>query len=355
MCYMSCYALHDSAVVTYKLFMSLHPKNTMKKRYVHLFFIFIAVTTATGIATGLQSIFSPQIIYAQNNISESPNDSIEKAWETTGQLKSPESVAYDPNKNMLYISNIDGNPDEKDGKGFISKVSSTNGSIIDLDWISGLNAPKGIDLDGNTGKLYVSDITDLIEIDPSDGKIANRYPALKNSSLNDVVVDSKGNVFVSDPPNNAIFTIGTNNSGGKGNPLQLWLKSKELNGPNGLTLDPGKNLLVIASMGKGTPEAGGTVKAVEATNKTIIDIGKEGVTVPVGILDGLQISSDGKSYYVSDWNVKNIHIVDSSGKGYRQMLDTPTLGIADFRLIGSEKEFIIPIMTENKTAALVIK
>ena len=57
-------------------------------------------------------------------------------------------------------------------------------------------------------------------------------------------------------------------------------------------------------MGKGTSEAGGTVKAIGLDNKTIISIGKEGITVPVGILDGLQIGTDGKSYYVSDWNAE---------------------------------------------------
>lgn len=321
----------------------------------HLFIIFIAIIIATSIATGLQSLSYPKTVHAQSNIHESSNNSIEQVWETTNQLKSPESVAYDPGKNILYVSNIDGKPEDNDSKGFISKISATNGSIINLNWISGLNAPKGVDLDNNTGKLYVSDITDLIEIDPLNGIITNRYPVLDNSSLNDVVIDNKGNVFASDPPNNAIFTIETNDSGSNGNSLQLWLKSKELNGPNGLAFDPSKNLLVIASMGKGTPEAGGTIKAVGLNNKTIIDVGKEGITVPVGTLDGLQISGDGKSYYVSDWNAKNIHIVDSSGKGYQQMLNKPILGIADFTLIGQDKEIIAPIMTENKTVALLIK
>ncbi|HEY0579491.1 MAG TPA: hypothetical protein VGC75_02180 [Candidatus Nitrosocosmicus sp.] len=324
----------------------------MKVQNLTLCFLFVVGIISASIAIGAQLIFNPQIIYAQNSISESSNKSLEKVWDSPNQLKNPESIYFDPSKNMLYVSNVDGKPDDKDIKGFISKVSSTNGSIINLNWISNLNAPKGIDLDNNTGKLYVSDITNLIEIDPSSGKIINRYPAFENSSLNDVAIDKKGNVFVSDPPNNAIFTLGFNNSGGGNKSLQIWLKSKELNGPNGLAFDNGKNLLVVASMGKGTPEAGGTVKAIELDNKTIVNIGKEGITVPAGILDGLQISNDGKSYYVSDWKGKNIYIVDASGKGYYPLLNTPILGIADFRFIGSEKEFLMPIMPENKIIAL---
>jgi sugar lactone lactonase YvrE len=330
----------------------------MKIHGKHICFLFVlGILPATIIIIGTQTLFNLNILYAQNNnILKASNKSLEEFWESPNQLKNPESVVYDSKKNMLYVSNVDGNPDDKDNKGFISIISPSNGSIINLNWVSNLNAPKGIDLDNNTGKLYVSDITNLIEIDLSSGKIINRYPALDNSSLNDVVIDKKGNVFVSDPPNNAIFTLDTKNNSTttKNKSLQVWLKSKELNGPNGITIDNSKNILVIASMGKGTSEAGGTVKAIGLDNKTIINIGKEGITVPVGILDGLQIGTDGKSYYVSDWNAKNIHIVDTSGIGYHELFNSPMQGMADFRIIYPEKELVIPLMPENKIISLHI-
>ena len=87
------------------------------------------------------------------------NKSLEKVWETPNQLKDPESVDYDSSKSTLYLSNVDGKPDDKDHTGFISKPSSTNGTIIDSNWVPNLNAPKGTYLDNNTGRLYVSDIT----------------------------------------------------------------------------------------------------------------------------------------------------------------------------------------------------
>jgi hypothetical protein len=37
-----------------------------------------------------------------------------------------------------------GKPDQKDQNRFISKVSPSNGSIIELNWVKGLNAPKGV-------------------------------------------------------------------------------------------------------------------------------------------------------------------------------------------------------------------
>ena len=102
-----------------------------------------------------------------------------------------------PKQDTLFVSNIDGKPDEKDQKGFISKVSPSNGSIIELNWITGLNAPKGMVI-YNDSKLYVSDITDLVEIDIANGKIIKHYNAPGSAFLNDVASDNHGNIYVSD-------------------------------------------------------------------------------------------------------------------------------------------------------------
>jgi len=67
-----------------------------------------------------------------------------KLWETPNDLKNPESVAFAPKQNVLFVSNVNGKPTLKDQNGFISKVSPSNGSIIELNWVTGLNAPKGI-------------------------------------------------------------------------------------------------------------------------------------------------------------------------------------------------------------------
>ena len=41
-----------------------------------------------------------------------------KVGETSG-LETPESVRYDPELDVYYVSNINGNPGQKDGNGFI--------------------------------------------------------------------------------------------------------------------------------------------------------------------------------------------------------------------------------------------
>ena len=69
-----------------------------------------------------------------------------KVWELTG-LKAPESALPDPSGEVLYVSNIDGSPVEKDGNGSISKVSP-DGKMMEPSWATGLDAPKGMAISG---------------------------------------------------------------------------------------------------------------------------------------------------------------------------------------------------------------
>ncbi len=102
-------------------------------------------------------------------------------WETTG-LKTPKSALPVPAEGFAYVSNVAGKPTDKDGNGFISKVSLADGKIIALEWAKGLDAPKGLALAG--GKLYTADIDKLVEIDPKTGKVAGkvRRARARNSS-----------------------------------------------------------------------------------------------------------------------------------------------------------------------------
>ena len=48
------------------------------------------------------------------------SDKLTKKWQTPGELKMPESICYDPQQNLLFVSNIAGGPSDKDNNGFIS-------------------------------------------------------------------------------------------------------------------------------------------------------------------------------------------------------------------------------------------
>jgi hypothetical protein len=136
---------------------------------------------------------------------------INKLWETTNDLKNPESVAYAPEQNVMFVSNVNGKPTEKDQNGFISKVSPSNGNIIELNWVTGLDAPKDMAISSNNSRLYVSDITDLVEIDVDNGKI-KRFNAPRSAFLNDVVSDNQGNIYASDTITNTIYKLDGNSN-----------------------------------------------------------------------------------------------------------------------------------------------
>lgn len=279
---------------------------------------------------------------------------INKLWETTSDLKKPESVAYAPEQNVLFVSNINGNPTQKDQNGFISKVSPSNGNITDLNWVTGLDAPKGLAISNNTSSLYVSDITDLVEIDIDSGKIMKRFNAPGSIFLNDVVSDNQGNIYVSDTITNTIYKLdgnnNNNNSYNNTSSLQAWLQSPQLNGPNGLHVDNTKNKLIVASLGA-MSKPGAGIKVVDLKTKTITTLGKEGTTSPFGGLDGIESDTTDTHYYVTDNPAGKVYIVNANGTGYGTLIDLHTQGAADLGFIPSQSTIIIPLMQDNKLVA----
>jgi sugar lactone lactonase YvrE len=110
-------------------------------------------------------------------------------------------------------------------------------------------------------KLYVSDKTDLVEIDIANGQITNRYDAPGSAFLNDVVSDGQGNIYVSDTGTNVTYRFDSSNKSS----LKIWLQSPELRNPNGLYVENSTNKLVVTSLG-------GSLRLVDLANKTISDL-----------------------------------------------------------------------------------
>jgi sugar lactone lactonase YvrE len=306
---------------SYRLLLSLWSSYLFSVALIFTVFIMESVLTTTT---------TTNIAYAQEA------DQVQKLWETPAQLKTPESVLYEPTENVLFASIIDGKSDEKDGQGFVSKVSPVNGTIIELNWITGLNAPKGMAVSDDSSKLYVSDITDLVEIDIANGQITNRYNAPGITFLNDVASDKQGNIYVSDTGSNSIYKLEIS----KTSPLQIWLQTPELNSPNGLYVDNSTNKLVVASLG-------GSLSLVDLENKTII----KGTQVPGGSLDGIEGDTGENLYYVTDWAAGKVYAVNSDGTDYRTLIDLQKQGTADLEFIADERIVIIPMMQDNKLVA----
>ncbi|MBW1696115.1 MAG: PQQ-binding-like beta-propeller repeat protein [Deltaproteobacteria bacterium] len=256
-----------------------------------------------------------------------------KLWETKTELRVPESVLYNPSEDIIYVSNINGKPTEKNGRGFISKVS-LSGEIKVLKWATGLNAPKGSAIYRDS--FYVSDIDELVEIDLKTGKVIDRYPAAGAGFLNDVAVDNEGNVYVSDmsSKNSVIYKLVQKK-------MVLWLKGPEISRPNGLYAE--KNKLILGNSGDGT------LKAINLVTKEISVVAEIGSGI-----DGVQ--SDGKgNYFISDWRGKT-SCVTSSGQ-VTVLLDTTEQKInsADIEFIESKQILLIPTFFDNRVVAYSVE
>jgi hypothetical protein len=144
------------------------------------------------------------LFFASASRLEAQTHQLEKLWETDTVVAIPESVLPDLKKGILYISLINGEGWDVDGKGGIGKLSP-DGKIYDSTWISGLNAPKGLGMFGN--RIYAADISEVVVIDIKKAKIEKKIPVDGANGLNDIAIDSKGVVYVSDSRKGKIWRI----------------------------------------------------------------------------------------------------------------------------------------------------
>ncbi len=256
-----------------------------------------------------------------------------QVWEITEGLANPESVLPGNDPSVLYVSNVNGNPDEKNGNGFISKISS-NGKMIKLKWSTGLNGPKGLAI--ANGKLYAADIDELVEIDTESGEILKRYPAQGAKFLNDAAADKSGNVYVSDTMTDTIWRL----SGGK---FEAWLQDAKLENPNGLLVEGDQ--LRVAAWGVMTD---GFATKVPGHLKTV-DLGSKAITSmadgkPIGNLDGLEPLGNG-SYVVSDWMAGKV--MKFGADGNTETILELEQGAADVGYTASSKTLYVPQMMKN--------
>ena len=104
----------------------------------------------------------------------------------------------------LYVSNVNGGPNDKDGNGYISIVSM-DGRIINEKWVTGLDGPKGLALSGR--QLYTADIDALVAIDVNHGRITDRYKVEDPKFTNDLAAAPNGDIYMSDMLANRIYLL----------------------------------------------------------------------------------------------------------------------------------------------------
>jgi hypothetical protein len=259
-------------------------------------------------------------------------------WSLSG-FSHPESVDLDIAHQVFYVSNINGGPLDKDGNGFISKVSR-DGKLIALKWIEGLNAPKGIVMQGFN--MYVTDIDRLIQIDTRSGKITNTYPAEGAKFLNDPAIDADGNVYVTDIALRKIWQL-------KDGKMSVWYDNPDLMHVNGLRVIHG-NKLLVAGFGKGmhdddTTDVLGNLFTIDLKTKEMKNLGDGR---PVGNLDGLERDAHG-NFLATDFSRGGLYRIHKDGS-FEKLLDMKK-GSSDLDVIDRGSTAVVPHMLEDTITA----
>ena len=211
-------------------------------------------------------------------------------------FETPESVLYDPEADVYLVANINGGPSDKDGNGFISRISP-QGEVIALKWVDGedegvpsftLNAPKGMALTGN--RLFVADIDVVQVFDRETGSWLEEIPVEGAKFLNDVAAAEEGTVYVTDSRTGVIHRIMPDGS------LQ---QAGQVKNPNGIQV------------------RGETIMVTGGSNQ-IFRLGDDGVLTPeyetpARGLDGLILLNDG-SVLVSSWTGSAVYQFDADGQ-----------------------------------------
>lgn len=266
--------------------------------------------------------FGAFVVFGLNAFSQT----LTKQWTTTDGLKTPESVLYDAGSNSIFVSNINGQASEKDGNGFIS-ILEIDGKMKNLNWVTGLNAPKGLAI--YNGNLYVADIDELVVINIKEARITDKIKLENAKFLNDVTASEDGTIFVTDMRDNKIYVL----ENGK---LTLWLEDQLISNPNGLWAENGKLYI-------------GTGQILQADIKT-----KE-IQVLVndcGGIDGIEKLKDGNFIY-SNW--KGLIFITKGVKSI-QLLDTvDKQNTADIDFVPGKNMVLVPTFLANSVEAYLLK
>jgi sugar lactone lactonase YvrE len=265
-------------------------------------------------------------LMAASNTTLAENDA--PHWTLTG-FEQPESVVGD--QTYLYVSNINGTPMEKNGKGYISKITA-DGKWIEQHWAMGLDAPKGMAI--HDGFLYVADLTRLHKIDLNSGQTQQVWEVSDAKMLNDVTVSPEGVVYVSDLIGGGLYRL-------KGNTFALWKTYPELEHPNGVLWED--NTLIVGNWGQGMHEDFSTDSpgilyriALESEALSPLLNGE-----PLGNIDG--ITRIDETLWISDWLAGDLMKADGSAKRHLGQ------GLADIYAI--DNTLYTPMMMDGTVSA----
>lgn len=264
-----------------------------------------------------------------------------KVAEATGFI-TPESVLWDVEQQVWFVSNINGSPVAKDGNGFISRLTA-DGVVDSLNFVLGgrggvtLNAPKGMALVGDT--LWVADIDALRAFNRRTGAaVATIELGSQAKFLNDVVLGPDGTIYITDsgflvsdagafshPGPDRIFAL-------KGREVSVAAEGAWLQAPNGITWDGGLGKYLVVPFGGNTLL---TWAPGAATGDSIAS--------GPGQQDGVEVLN-GQAIFTS-WTDSSVYVMDSTGM---RKLITGVNSPADIGVDQVRGLIAVPLFMENR-------
>jgi sugar lactone lactonase YvrE len=276
----------------------------------------------------------------------------------------PESVKYDAEQDVYFISNINGNPSQKDNNGFIVRLvsdgagrgadSAAGGTKLDTLVRGGrngatLHAPKGMAIVGDT--LWVADIDAVRAFNRKTGAAVASVTlsSLQATFLNDVASGPDDALYITDtgirfgtdgamtkPGKDRIFRIGADRK------ATVAIEDSTLAGPNGITWDGANNRFIVVPF-----------------SATSVFSWKEGEARPTRIAtgpggyDGVELLADGR-ILVSSWTDSTVSVV-RSGENTMTRLITGVEAPADIGYDTRRHQVLIPRFNGNAVDIWIVR
>jgi hypothetical protein len=256
-------------------------------------------------------------------------------------FEGPESVKYDPELDLWYVSNVNGSPVAKDGNGYLSRLKG-DGSVDSLKWIAGgangvtLDSPKGMALQGDT--LWVADISSVRGFNRRTGAPVASIAVKGSKFLNDIAVGPDG-LYVTDTGfegsakglehtgPDRIYRIAPDRG------VTVALESDSLTGPNGIAWDAAGNRFIVV------PFAGTVIRAWVPGSKTTTALG-----TTKGQLDGVELLGQNR-LLVTSWADSSLFVFEN---GTATAVATGLPSAADIGFDGRRQRVAVPLLLENR-------
>ncbi len=273
---------------------------------------------------------SPKPAGSQSITPLEPGYSLTELWRTDTVMLTCESVLFDALRQVLFVSCINGAPTEKNGKGYIAMLD-LDGNVKSLEWVSGLNGPKGMGIRGNL--LYVADIDQLVVIDIQKAEIVERIPVGGATFLNDVAIDTDGTVYFTDSDTGWIWTY-------KEGIMDAWI-TEGLQRPNGLYIEESRVLLTCSGSSdmKVIDKATGDLKTV---------------TTDIGHGDGVEFTGKEGHYIVTSWAGEIFLVLPDYSRVSLLKTSDEKVNSADIGFNIEKQVVYVPTFFDNRVVAYLL-